>query len=223
MPESEAREAILRDGCGLADLWELSRPRIEDSEQHTEAIVDKLFPGNPLLCCGASSPDFDTRPRDDWRGELSELALIVPSPMSAVTGLTKDGKESKHTLANTGPRRFVICEFDTGTVDDHAAILIHLAGFAPLVCAVHSGGKVFTAGFTSMASRKPRWKSFSATPFPLARTGRHGRAHNSFGCQTAPATTAPARRCSFSISNPWSKSDECFTRNSGNSGRAGRG
>jgi hypothetical protein len=35
----------------------------------------------------------------------------------------------------------LICEFDTGTADDHAAILIHLAGFAPLVCAVHSGGK----------------------------------------------------------------------------------
>jgi len=61
--------------------------------------------------------------------------------MSAATGLTKDGKESAHTLANTGPRRFLICEFDTGTPDEHAALLIHLAGYAPLVCAVHSGGK----------------------------------------------------------------------------------
>ena len=69
------------------------------------------------------------------------LALIVPSPMSAVTGMTKDGKESKHALANTSARRFQICEFDSGTADEHAAILIHLAGFAPLVCAVHSGGK----------------------------------------------------------------------------------
>jgi hypothetical protein len=136
-----SRKAILRDGGGLADLWELSKHRIEDSEQHAEAIMDKLFPGNPLLCCGASSSVFDTRPRDDWRGDLSKLALIVPSPMSDVTGLTKDGKESKHTLANTGPRRFLICEFDTGTADDHAAILLDLAGFAPLVCAVHSGGK----------------------------------------------------------------------------------
>ncbi len=97
----EQRAAIIRDGDGLADLWE-AQPRIEDNEQHTEEITDRLFPGNPLLCCGKSSQEFDTRPREDWRGELSTLALIVPSPMSAITGTTKDGKESKHTLDNTG-------------------------------------------------------------------------------------------------------------------------
>ena len=94
------------------------------------------------FCVAASRiQDFDTQPREDWRGELSALQLIVPSPMSAVTGQTKDGKESKHTLANTGARRFLICEFDTGTADEHAALLLHLGTFAPLVCAVHSGGK----------------------------------------------------------------------------------
>jgi hypothetical protein len=137
----EQREAIVRDSGGLADLWELSKPRLEDNIAHTEVMVDRMFPGNPLLCCGKSSFIFDTKPREDWRGQMSALALIVPSPMSAVTGTTKDGNESKHTLANTGPRRFLICEFDSGTADEHAAILIHLAGFAPLVCAVHSGGK----------------------------------------------------------------------------------
>jgi hypothetical protein len=137
----EQRAAILRDNGGLADLWELSKPRIEDNTAHTEAIIDRLFPGNPLLCCGKSNSDFDTKPREDWRGKMSALALIVPSPMSAVTGTTKDGKESKHTLANTGNRRFLICEFDTGTTDKHAALLAHLAGYAPLVCAVHSGNK----------------------------------------------------------------------------------
>jgi hypothetical protein len=54
----EQREAIIRDGGGLADLWELSHPRIEDGEQHTEEIVDRLFPGNPLLCCGQSQSKF---------------------------------------------------------------------------------------------------------------------------------------------------------------------
>ena len=137
----EQREAILRDNGGLADLWELSRPRIEDYAQHTEKIVDKLFPGNSLLCCGKSNSDFDTKPREEWRGQLSQLQFIVPSPMSAISGQTKDGKESKHTLANTGARRFLICEFDTGTGDEHAALLLHLGTFAPLVCAVRSGGK----------------------------------------------------------------------------------
>ena len=61
--------------------------------------------------------------------------------MSSVDGLTKDGRRSRHTLANTGPRRFLVCEFDRGTTDEHAALLLHLGTLGPLVCAVHSGGK----------------------------------------------------------------------------------
>jgi hypothetical protein len=138
---AEQRTAIVRDGGGLVDLWETSRIRIESNESKTESVTDQLFPGDPLLCCGKSNSDFDTMPRESWRGQLSQLQFIVPSPMSAVTGQTKDGRESKHTLNNTGERRFLICEFDSGTADEHAALLLHLATFAPLVCAVHSGGK----------------------------------------------------------------------------------
>ena len=74
----EQREGIIRDGGGLAELWETSRPCIQDNRQHTEEIVDRLFPDNPLLCCGKSKSEFDTRPREKWRGELSRLALIAP-------------------------------------------------------------------------------------------------------------------------------------------------
>jgi hypothetical protein len=135
----EQRAAIIRDSGGLADLWELSKPRIDDSDPHTEEIIDQLFPNGPLLCCGKSSSDFDTKPREEWRGELPRLQFIVPSPMSACTGKTRHGRESKHTLDNTGSRRFLICEFDSGDIDDHAALLIHLGGYASLVCAVYSG------------------------------------------------------------------------------------
>jgi hypothetical protein len=137
----EQRDAIIRDGGELADLWELSNPQIDDDKTHTEQIIDRLFPGDPLLCCGKSNTDFDTKPREDWRGELSRLQFIVPSAMSAIRGRTKDGRESRHTLDNTGFRRFLICEFDQGDLDAHAALLIHLGGYAPLVVAVHSGGK----------------------------------------------------------------------------------
>jgi hypothetical protein len=138
---TEQIEAVLRERRGLADLWEASPVRIEDNASRAEATIDLLFPGNPLLCCGVSQSDFDTRPRDDWRGQLSSHQLIVPSPMSSVLGQTKDDRPSKHTLANTGPRRFLVCEFDQGAADEHAALLLHLGGFAPLVCVVHSGGK----------------------------------------------------------------------------------
>jgi hypothetical protein len=44
-------------------------------------------------------------------------------------------------LANTGPRRFLVVESDQGTFDKHAAVLWHLAKYAPLVMVVHSGNK----------------------------------------------------------------------------------
>jgi hypothetical protein len=142
-PEKNAKliKDICAQGYGLPDLWEASPIRFEDSEPHTVEIIDRLFPGNPLLCCGRSQSQFDTQPREKWRGQFADLQFIVPSPMTAPTGLTKDGRQSSHALSNTGFRRFLICEFDKGTTDEHAALLLHLAGYAPLVCAVHSGGK----------------------------------------------------------------------------------
>jgi hypothetical protein len=138
---NEARVKAVSDGCGLVDLWELSPVCIDDNSQRTEETIDRLFPHNPVLCCGKSQSDFDTKPREEWRGELADLQFIVPSPMTAIEGRTKEGKPSKHTLSNTGPRRFLVCEFDQGDTDAHAALLLHLAGFAPMVCALHSGGK----------------------------------------------------------------------------------
>ena len=137
----EQREAITASGVTLYDLWDSSPVRFEDEEAHTERIVDALFPGNPWLCVGASDHDFKTRHRDELRGKLSALALIVPSPMTAQTGKTKKGRVSEHTLDRTGPRRFLAVEFDTGTADDHAALLLHLGARAPLTLAVHSGNK----------------------------------------------------------------------------------
>lgn len=156
----EQREDIIRDGGGLANLWECSLVRIEDNAQHTEEIVDRLFPGNPLLCCGRSKSAFDTRPREEWRGQLASLQLIVPSPMSAVQGFTKKGKPSRHTLSNTGSRRFLICEFDKGTPDDHAALLLHLATIGPLVLAVHSGNKSLHGWFYCAAQPEDKLLKF---------------------------------------------------------------
>jgi hypothetical protein len=115
--------------------------RFGDNQPHTEQIVDALFPGNPWVCVGLSKIDFKTRRREELRGELSALALIVPSPMTARAGRTQDGKESEHTLQNTSARRFLVVEFDSGKTDEHAALLLHLAERAPLALAVFSGSK----------------------------------------------------------------------------------
>lgn len=137
----EQREAVIRDHGGLADLWEASRLRLQDDRSHAEEWIDLLFPGNPLLCVGKSQGEFQTLAREDWRGTLSRFQFVVPNPMTARFGGTKDGRRSAHSLSNTGPRRFLVVESDFGTVDEHAAILLHLGTLAPLVLAVHSGGK----------------------------------------------------------------------------------
>jgi hypothetical protein len=137
----EQREAIIQGGGGLYDLWENSPVRFEDNASHTEALIDVLFPGNPLLCCGQSNSEFATRTREEWRGRLSKLQLIVPSPMTARSGPTKAGHESEHALSIVGPRWFLVTEFDQGSVDEHAKLLLHLASDAPLTLVVHSGSR----------------------------------------------------------------------------------
>ena len=140
------RAQVIPKHGGLEELREQSaiavNPEAGTDHNDAEDIVDLLFPGNPLLCCGKSSSQFATRPRETWRGKLHRMQLIVPSPMTARYGKRKsDGEESEHTLDNTGPQRFLICEFDKGNLDDHASILLHLTKVAPLALVVFSGSK----------------------------------------------------------------------------------
>lgn len=153
-------EAVANVGRGLVDLWEASPVRLDSNKPNTDEIIDLLFPGNPLLCCGWTRHRFDTRSRGHWH-KLQDLQFIVPSPMTARQGLTREGKLSAHALTNTGPRRFLVVEFDFDSKNSAqegrllerlaserrdvrdlcAALLLHLAEKAPLALAVHSGGK----------------------------------------------------------------------------------
>ncbi len=205
----EQREAIVPDNGGVVDLWELSRPRIEDSAQHAEDIIDQLFPGNPLLCCGRSKFDFDTRYRQQWRGELAGLEFIVPSPMSSLVGKTQDGRESKHALSNTGERRHLVCEFDGGTIDEHAAVLLHLARYAPLVCAVFSGCKSLHGWFYVHGQPEERVLKFfryavslGADPMTWTRS--------QFVRMPDGTRSSGGKPSFFLISNQWKRHDEAI-------------
>jgi len=162
----EAINAIVSGGFGLVDLWEASPIRLSDDNQ-AEAIIDGIFPGNPLLCCGLSNKEFVTRRREIWRGHLHRLSLIVPNPMVTRLGHTKDdGHLSEHTLDATAAWVYLVIEFDFSefvrddktpsisaslvrewqvrgitVADACAALHLHLAERFPLLLAVHSGGK----------------------------------------------------------------------------------
>jgi hypothetical protein len=153
-------EAVAHTGNGMVDLWEASPVRLDSNQPKTDEIIDSLFPGNPLLCCAWTRNRFATRPRNRWY-KLHDLQFIVPNPMTAPRGLTQGRKLSAHALSNTGPRRFLIVEFDfdagnsaeearllkrlategRDVRDLCAALLLHLAEKAPLALAVYSGGK----------------------------------------------------------------------------------
>jgi hypothetical protein len=128
---------IVKSGPTVAEIT-----NVGPSEPRTEQFIDDLFPGNPLLCVGKSKEVFATRPREAWRGTLHEMQFVVPSPMSAHRGRRKsDGKLGPKTDDNTGPRRYLVVEFDKGTRDSMAARLWHLKTYMPLKLVVHSGGK----------------------------------------------------------------------------------
>ena len=156
---TEQREAVVASGAGLVDLWEISPVRLDDKESHTEQVIDALFPGDPLLCAGRTNSKFAT-PRPEWRGKLAALQLIVPSPMSARIGPTQDGKDSAHALSITGPRRFLIIEQDSGTIDEQSAVLLHLAERAPLAVAVHSGSKSIHGWFYCVGQPEEKLRRF---------------------------------------------------------------
>jgi glutathione S-transferase len=160
-PDQEKRAAVIAaSAAGLVDLWEISPHRFEDNASHCEEVIDALFPGNPLLCAGCSNSNFATRSCDEWRGKLASLQFIVPNPMTARFGRTRDGKRSAHALETTGQRRFLVIEQDSGSIDDQAAILLHLAERAPLVIAVHSGGKSIHGWFFAAGQPEEKLRRF---------------------------------------------------------------
>jgi hypothetical protein len=161
-PPNPARiAAIAKQGPTLLELVSRSPVPIQFGEQsRTEEIIDALFPANPWLCVGRSDRDFSTERRDAWRGRLQQRSLIVPSPMSAQRGRTQQGKRSFHCLENTGSRRFLIIEFDRGAVDEQAALLWHLAQFAPLAMVVFSGNKSVHSWFFCAGQPEDKLKRF---------------------------------------------------------------
>jgi hypothetical protein len=140
-PNLDQIEAIVREGPNLDGLEAMSPIKWNEAGPHTEEIIEVLFPGNPLLCAGPKKELAITRTLEDWRRFLANQQFIVPSPMTAIHGTTKNGHKSMRCLDNTGSRRFLVVEFDQGSFDQHAALLVHLAKLAPLVLVVHSGNK----------------------------------------------------------------------------------
>lgn len=139
---------------GLADLWEVSPVRPEGVT--ADDWLDVLLPGAEWLCLAPDHPgSARSRRREKWSfGPADECGLVVPSPMAGPSGNGLDGRRSHRCLDNTGPRRWLVIEFDKledgktpMPIDDQAALHWHFresaiaAGWPRLGLCVHSGGK----------------------------------------------------------------------------------
>ncbi len=138
-------------GTAVEDLLVLS-PEYDPPEILTRNILNALFPdSNGLLCVGKSAYEFMTAPLTEHKVLFSQQ-FVVPAYMTATSGTTQAGKQSMHTKSNTGPRRYIVCDFDEPAPEQHPAIIMHLAKFRPLTMVLSSGGKSLHAWFPVTAS-----------------------------------------------------------------------
>lgn len=137
----DLRQACAANNGGLACLASHSPADPGVWLDGSYPVLRRIFSGDPLLCCGVSKEQFDTKPLSAWGPLLSHMRLVVPNPMISPKGYTKAGKLSAHSLDNTGRRRFLVVEQDSGCADLQAAVLMELSKTAPLSLVVHSGNK----------------------------------------------------------------------------------
>jgi hypothetical protein len=157
-----------RPGKRLEELLELSPVRLLDMPDirpgTTDAIIHRLFPGAHFLCLGVNAWDTTTYQLSRMK-DLERFRLLVPNPMTKLAGITQDGRESGRCLDNTGPRQYLVTEFDFKEFDDQerstkyapliadwraagmtvqdacAAIILEMLPSGPLTMVVYSGGK----------------------------------------------------------------------------------
>lgn len=131
----------------LYDLWELSPSH--NLVRSVDDWMDVLFNEAEWLCLASGHPaTARTRRSDKWTfGAADDCDLVVPSPMTGPSGIGQDGRTTHRCLGNTGARRWLVVEFDDGTLDQQAALHWHLdacaiaSGWPRLTLVLHSAGK----------------------------------------------------------------------------------
>lgn len=192
----------------LRELRE-SSPTKSPDRLTSGAVVSQLFPGDPLLCMATAKNRAFTEPRSHFKGDEADHPFIVANEMIARWGKTQDGRSSVRSLSNVGPRRHVVVEFDSGTPDEQAAIILHLAQFSPLRLVVFSGGKSLHAWFSTVGSDASEIEGFMVyaallgadpatfNPVQLVRTPNAWRPENGNLQEVywleAPSTPAPGQ------------------------------
>jgi hypothetical protein len=185
-PDVNLIEQIVAERIGsrskLAELEESSPVPIPQTGDQAMRI---LFPESSLICVGVRPEYPRTRPIEHLNN-LERFCFVVPSPMSAQFTIDNEGRKHERTNANTGPRRFIVCDFDIKpanrngnpsiyselikrweahqvTIQDACAALIeYLAEHGPLVMVVFSGNLSLQAWFYCQGEDESPHSAFRA-------------------------------------------------------------
>lgn len=158
------KDRIAEIAAGDPDALELLRKcspvKISEDLHDADCLLDRLFPGNPLVCVSDGVAGAVTLPRVDLAGVAGEYSHLVPSPMTKRRGVNQSGKTSTRCLDNTGPRFYLITECDQGDHATQAAVIRHLAEMAPLTLVVDSAGKSLHAWWRCHGQPEDRVRKF---------------------------------------------------------------
>ena len=161
VPDREVRAAVLsaRGERHEGKKWPASDPRflakfsgstdMTELTEHDEPpayFLQQLFSMDELVCAATCETQGATAPLAKWVDEaplLTRCQFIVPSPMTAEKGINHQGKSTWRCDAITGPRRYLVIEFDNGTIGSQWARhqWLRRLGLLELVMVVFSGGK----------------------------------------------------------------------------------
>lgn len=106
------------------------------------AVLDRFFGHEELICMAESKQVARTETRSVFQGREEDHPFIVPNAMSATWALNSLGRPSARCNNNVGPINRVVVEFDSGTLDEQAALIGHLMQHgADVQMVLFSGGK----------------------------------------------------------------------------------
>ena len=142
---AKARNIYDEYGCNVSDLESIS-PQTPPTD--VRDALTALYSEDEYICLGLEVNRFQTKLLSKWLQprlrQLSDYQFIVPNPMSAEYGHKKGGKGmSFRTYDNTGPRKFIVCDFDLPAAERQPSLIAYLAEFcgAMPVLVLSSGNK----------------------------------------------------------------------------------
>ena len=120
-----------------------------DTGLEAQQVLPKLYGKDELICMGLDESRPLIGPLLQILGDAQSQQFIVVNPMKGDFGVNRRGMPSQRCQNNTGPRRYIVAEFDDPNLskNNQAAVATMLRKVAPLVLAVDSGGKSIHAWY----------------------------------------------------------------------------